>query len=418
MQLYDIFRSIVTNAMLATLLFSLAQPRCRMRTLVAALVAIVTLDLALNIVFYLRNDYTTLGKLDILFFILVGAAVKPLFRETLMQWLFNCLTAMNVYAVVVVLSYYLCGLLPYPEYFITVLRFFLFAGVIILFRRRLRPLYRQAAEHWTVYLFVAASLFLNFAWYFIASSDVERTLQESVVPLLLLILQALFVYLAMFLTLRMNLRDAALREENLKMQADRELTRQRLSLMDETVRQMSIVQHDCRHFNNTLLSLLQQGDVEKATELVQQRSAAFPQKPGCYCQNASVNAAVSYYAELARQRGINCELRLDIPEKLSVDELSLAMAVSNLLENAIQAVSDLPAEKRTVRMIAVNAGQLILELTNPYQGEVLLGAEGIPCSRRKGHGRGTQSVAAFVHQCGGELTYQITDGIFKVRMML
>ena len=150
--------------MLAILLFSLAQPRCRRRTLIAALVAIVTLDLALNIVFYLRNDYTTLGKLDILFFILVGAAVKPLFRETLMQWLFNCLTAMNVYAVVVVLSYYLCGLLPYPEYSITVLRFFLFAGVIILFRKRLRPLYRQAAEHWTVYLFVAASLFLIFPW--------------------------------------------------------------------------------------------------------------------------------------------------------------------------------------------------------------------------------------------------------------
>ncbi len=404
--------------MLAILLFSLAQPRCRRRTLIAALVAIVTLDLALNIVFYLRNDYTTLGKLDILFFILVGAAVKPLFRETLMQWLFNCLTAMNVYAVVVVLSYYLCGLLPYPEYSITVLRFFLFAGVIILFRKRLRPLYRQAAEHWTVYLFVAASLFLNFAWYFIASSDVERTLQESVVPLLLMILQALFVYLAMFLSLKMNLRDAALREENLRMQADRELTRQRLSLMDETVRQMSIVQHDCRHFNNTLLSLLQQGDMEKATEFIQQRSDAFPPKPGCYCQNASVNAAVSYYAELARQRGINCELRLDIPEKLSVDELSLVMAVSNLLENAIHAVSNLPVEKRTVRMIAVNAGQLILELTNPYQGEVLLGSDGAPRSQRKGHGRGTQSVADFVHHSNGELTYQITGGIFKVRMML
>ena len=69
-------------------------------------------------------------------------------------------------------------------------------------------------------------------------------------------------------------------------------------------------------------------------------------------------------------------------------------------------------------MIAVNAGQLILELTNPYQGEVLLGSDGAPRSQRKGHGRGTQSVADFVHHSNGELTYQITGGIFKVRMML
>ena len=69
-----------------------------------------------------------------------------------------------------------------------------------------------------------------------------------------------------------------------------------------------------------------------------------------------MNAAVSYDAELARQQSIACEFRLDIPAKLNVDELSLAMAVSNLLENAINAVSDLPTEKRNIRMIAVHAG--------------------------------------------------------------
>lgn len=418
MQLYDILRSIVTNAMFSALLFTLARPKYRPQTLWAVLVAIVSLDAALNAFFYLRNDYTTLGKLDILFFILVGAAVKPLFRETLMQWLFNCFTAMNVYAVTVILSYYLCDLFPYPHYAMTVLRFLLFATTILLFRKRLSPLYRQVAEHWSVYLFVAASLFGNFAWYFIASDDVERTLTEEVVPLLLLVVLTTLVYLAIFLSLRKTLREAALREENLRMQSDRELTRQRLSMMDEAVRQMSIVQHDRRHFNNTLLSLLRQGESDRATDLIRQQSEALPQKPRSYCQNVSVNAAVSYYAELARQRGVRCELRLDIPEKLDVDELSLAMAVSNLMENAIAASSALPAERRTLRFTAVNAGQLIFELSNPYDGEVALDENGLPISREKGHGKGTQSVANFVKECGGELVYAISDGIFRVRLMI
>ena len=418
MQLYDILRSIVTNAMLVALLFTLARPKYRPRTLGVVMAAIVSVDLALNVFFYLRNDYTTLGKLDILFFILVGVAVKPLFRETLMQWLFNCLTAMNVYAVTVILSYYLCELFPYPQYAIIVLRFLLFAVAILLFRKRLSPLYRQVAEHWSVYLFVAASLFSNFAWYFMASDDVERMLTEDVVPLLLLVLLALLVYLAIFLSLRKTLREAALREENLKMQSDRELTCQRLSLMDETVRQMSIVQHDRRHFNNTLLSLLRQGEADRAADLIRQQSAALPQKPQSYCQNISVNAAVSYYAELARQRGVRCELRLDIPEKLDIDELSLAMTVSNLMENAITAVSALPTEQRTLRFTAVNAGQLIFELRTPYEGEVTLDENGFPVAREEGHGKGTQSVADFVKECGGELAYEISDGLFRVRLMV
>lgn len=418
MMLYDILRSLVTNAMLAALLFTLARPKCRKPMLWVALAVIVALDLALNVFFYSRNDYTTLSKLDIVFFILVGITTKPLFQETLMQWLFNCFTAMNIYAVTVILSYYLCYLFQRPHLAITVLRALFFVAAIALFRRRLRPLYRQAAEHWSVYLFVAAGLFGNFAWYFVASNDVEQMLTEEFAPLLLLVLLVLLVYLAIFLSLRKTLKGAALREENLKMQSDRELTRQRLALMDETVRQMSIAQHDRRHFNNTLLSLLQQGKVDKAADFIRQQSEALPQKPQSYCQNVPVNAAVSYYTELARQQGIRCELRLDIPEKVAVDELSLAMAVANLMENAITAVADLPAKRRELRFTSVNAGQLILELSNPYDGEIELDENGLPVSREEGHGRGSQSVADFVQKCGGELVYGVTDGLFRVRLML
>lgn len=418
MQLCDILRSLVTNTMLVALLFTLAQPKCRQRTLCAVLVSIVALDLAMNIFFYLRNDYTMIAKLDIAFFILVGFATKPLFRETVMQWLFNCFTVMNIYAVTVILSYYLCAPFPHSYYTVIILRALMFAVAILLFRRRLRPLYRQAAEHWSVYLFVAAGLFMNFAWYFFSGEDVRRMLRLNYVPLLLLVLLTVLVYLAVFLSLRKTLYEAALLEENLKIQSDRELTRQRLALMDETMRQMSIVQHDRRHFNNTLLALLRQGETDKSIDFIRQQSDALPQKPQSYCQNIPVNAAISYYAELARQKGIRCDLRLDIPEKLTVDELSLAMTVSNLMENAITAVSVLTSNRRELRFTAVHTGQLILEFSNPFDGEIEWDANGIPVSQEGGHGKGSQSVADFVSKCGGELIYDVSGGVFKVRIMV
>ena len=372
----------------------------------------------MNAFFYLSGDYTTLAALDIVFFILVGAVTKPLFRETAAQWLFNCFTTMNIYAVAVLASYYLCDFFPQPHYATTVLRAMIFSATIFLFHKRLRPLYRQAAEHWGVYLFVAVGLFLNFAYYFVSGDDVEQTLMERFVPLMLLTFVTVLVYLAMFLSLRKTLRESEMREEHLKIQSDRELTRQRLALMDETVRQMSIAQHDNRHFNNTLLALLQQGETDKAAGFIREQSAALPKKPQSYCRNVSVNAAVSYYAQLAHGQGIRCELRLNIPETLSVDELSLAMAISNLMENAINAISLLPSKKRELRFTAVHTGQLIIEMTNPYEGEVILDDYGLPISSKEGHGKGTQSIYDFVKQCGGELVYEVVGGVFKVRMMV
>ncbi len=418
MQLFDIVRSIVTNAMLIILLFTLARPKYKPWTLWTAFFAIVLLDLSLNIFFYLRDDYTTLAMVDIGFFILVGIAVKPLFWDTPMQWLFNCFTAMNLYAVTVVISYYLCDLLPYPYYAITVLRALIFAVAILLFRRYLRPLYRQVAEHWNIYLFVAVGLFANFAWFFASSDDVEATLVDSAVPLLLLVMLTFLVYLAIFLSLRKTLHESALRVENLNMQSDRELTRQRLELMDEAVQRMGIMQHDQRHFNHTLSTLLREGETSQALALLNHQNQTLSQKPRIYCQNVTVNAAVSYYAELAQRQDILCDIRLNIPEALAMDELSLAMAVSNLMENAINAVSDLPEKQRMLNFTAVYTGQLLLELANPFCREVALDENGLPLTLEAGHGRGTKSIAAFVNSCGGELLYQVSDGMFRVRMLL
>jgi len=418
MEFYDILRSLVTNAGLVTLLFTLARPKCRLRTEHLVLIAIVLADFGANLYFYSRGDYTMLAKTDIVFFLLAGVAAKPLFREKAMPWLFNCLTTLNVTAAIIIVSYYLSDLFPYPYYANTALRALMYVALIWLFSARLRPLYRQAAERWGVYLAVSAGIAANFGWYFLSSDDVEAMLQNGRVQLLLLTALAALVYFAVFQSLRENARETALREENLRMLSDRELTRARLALMDESVRQMSIVQHDRRHLGNTLLSLLSAGETEKAAELIRRQSEALPQKPRSYCKNVPVNAAVSYYAEMAGQRGVRCDIRLDIPEKPGVDELSLAMAVSNLMENAINAVSALPAERRELRFTAVCAGQLVMEISNPCDGEAELGADGLPVSHAEGHGRGSQSVAEFVRRCGGELVYETGGGVFTVRVMI
>lgn len=415
----DLMRSFVTTAMLTLLLFTLAQPRYGKKINLAALTSIIVINFAANFYFYLRNDYTALARFDIIFFVLVSIVAKPLFNETIMQWLFNCLTVMNVYGVVVILSYYLCALFPYPYYSITALRLILFISAILVFHKRLRSLYRQAAEHWSIYLLVAGGIFLNFAWYFISDDDVQVMLAHNFVPLLLLILLSVLVYLSVFFSMAKTLRETSLREENIKMQTDRELTRQRLKLMDESVRQMSVVQHDQRHLNAALLELMKNGETEKAAALIKQQTAVLPQKPVRYCDNVAVNAAVSYYTSMAVGRGIRCELRLDIPENLHCSDLSLSMVVSNLMENAIHACEVLdPQRERYISLNAVYTGQLILSVENPYSGTVTLNENGYPISTQANHGMGSESIREFVEGSGGEIFYSTANGVFSVKLLV
>lgn len=414
----DILRAAVSTTMNVVLMLTLLQPKYGKKVTRLAMLGILVLDFGTALYCYLWGNLTLLSRIDLILFAVLCFAVRPLFRDTFMQWLFSYITVQNISDIVIILSFILSRRLPYPAYANSIIRLVLFLAFYVVLKYWVCPLYRKVVEHWNVFFYVTFAIYLAFGYYSVFTDDIVATLTEQRIPLLLLIAVVLTSYGSIFYSMKILSQEAALREENLKIQSDRELTRQRLVLMDETVRQMSIVQHDRRHFNNTLLSLLQQGETDKAADFVRQQSAALPQKPQSYCRNVSVNAAVFYYAQLAHQQGIRCELRLDIPEKLSVDELSLAMAISNLMENTMNAVFLLPAEKRELHFTAVYTGQLILELTNPYEGVVTLDENGLPLSQKEGHGKGGQSVYDFVKKCGGELVYETAGGIFKVRMMV
>ena len=132
-----------------------------------------------------------------------------------------------------------------------------------------------------------------------------------------------------------------------------------------------------------------------------------------------VNAAVCYYATMASEKGISCDIKLNIPKKLSLDGLELAMVVSNLLENAIHGVESLTDENaRKIQFTAIYTGQLLLEIENSYTGKIKTNEDGIPLSEKKGHGIGTQSIVSFAKKWNAELDYIISDKTFKVQMMI
>jgi len=422
----DLLRAVITDVMLVLLLSTMATPKYKSKDIyIIATTIILVANVSANCYFYLAENYTAVFYVDLAMLMVIGIALKPLFADKIMQWCFSYITMVNIYAVVVFLSYMFCDIFPRPIYGNAYLRLILFAVIIFVFHKWVSKLYRKVLDYWHIYILPVISLLACLLSYFFGG-NIEETLNSNYVPLLFVMLLGLSVYISIIHSLKTITEQYVMREENQKMQTEREYLQlaagnmsQRLELMEEVSAQNSRAAHDRRHFNNVLLELLEQGKSGEAASLLQNQNQTAHKVGKVYCENAAVSAAVCHYASLAEQVSIPTEIELDIPKELPVDSLELSMVVSNLMENAIRACGKLPQNRFPyLRFTCRSVGRLLLEMENPCAEDTALDERGYPVASEEGHGTGSRSVIAFAKKYDSELLYRVENGVFRVRLLM
>lgn len=422
----NILRGSVTAVMYVLLLFTLTKSKLGRTSTILITGFVLIINVSSAIWFYVYGDLTSLSRFTIVLFLVVGLAMKPITRQSFMQWSFTFLTSINIAMMVIILSFHLGKLFAYPQYANTVIRFLLYLLVILLFQRYLLPLYRSVVKNWPMFSVLILCIFLNLSYYFYVTDDIQNTLLTAKWPLLFLVVLSLAAYGTVFHSLKRFTAMHTLETENLKNQHERILLSQaastmteRLQLMEQVAYEHSLASHDRRHFNSMLLGLLEQGETAEAITCLRKQNAIKTRASTIYCENKAVNAAVSYYVDMAEQKGIRIEINLSIAEQLTVDSLELALVVANLLENAIHGASQLPQEQaKVIQLSCHQVGRLLLEISNPCLETVQLGPDGLPHSAAEGHGIGTKSIAAFAAKHDAELVYHVQDGQFRVRLLV
>ena len=213
-----------------------------------------------------------------------------------------------------------------------------------------------------------------------------------------------------------------LRSENQKqlLELSARALKERIEVMENYIQDEKVARHDRRHFESMLYSLLQQGKTEKALELLKQKFETEPRYLGRRCENKTVNALLEYSAEMAVKNGIEFDCQIQIPEVLSFDALEFSIALGNLIENAIHGIQKItePEFRKYIKIRGIYKKQFLISIENPCLADVKLNDEGLPFTAEEGHGIGTKSVTEFIEKWNGDIVYDVTDGIFSVRMIL
>ena len=184
-------------------------------------------------------------------------------------------------------------------------------------------------------------------------------------------------------------------------------------------KKMSILRHDTRHHLSVLRTLIQQGETDKALEYLNEVSQTYDDTViKTYCRNEMVNSVLSIYNMRFEEQRIRWEIQVTIGEKLPCSEMMFCAILSNVLENAMHAVQELPQDKRYIELsLSEKVGHLLLMEKNTVRS-VPTFADGVPVTERSGHGLGARSIVYYVEKLSGQYQFFMEDGDFVVRIIL
>lgn len=278
---------------------------------------------------------------------------------------------------------------------------------------------RHTFRHgWTLFALLTGTCYVLLAMVSIYPTVIYERPQDIPAAVLLLVLVAL-TYVTIFLILFEQLRFSESQSRQRIFQAQAVMMSRRVEDMRRAQESMRIERHDMRHHFQTIAGLARRGDCEALLEYIgafQENSGAA--MPRSCCSNPVLDAVLVHAAEQAEAAGIALEMAVQLPAALPTDALDLSIVFANALENAMRAVVQLPEERRRIVCKTVASPRLMIEIANPFEGEVAFSRDGLPLAREHGHGIGTRSIVAFAEKYRAICRFRAENGWFKLQMVI
>lgn len=182
---------------------------------------------------------------------------------------------------------------------------------------------------------------------------------------------------------------------------------------------ISILRHDMRHFLANISTFIDNGETETAqayiSELIDNTEKATMRK---YCKNEIVNMILSSYERQIRNNEIDFQYSIWIPEKLQFSDIDITAILSNGLENAIQAVLPLEPCERYIKFdLHMNDNKLLLSIKNTFAEQPIF-RDGMPQSKERGHGFGTESIRHVSEKLKGNCQFSVNRNLFVLQVIL
>jgi len=198
--------------------------------------------------------------------------------------------------------------------------------------------------------------------------------------------------------------------------------RQTVRSMEESRR----LRHDMRHHLNVLSALNAQGKQKEIADYLKQYGTVCDHLEQRQFSGDSVaDSLLDYYLTRARELGVNTSCRASLRGASGLDAVDMTVLLGNCLENALEALEQLPDSRRSLSVeLSMYHQMLLLKIENSCAGGDVEGGEfedwsAYRSDKRAGEaGTGLRSVTSIAEKYGGGAQFRRFDGVFTTRVFL
>jgi len=180
------------------------------------------------------------------------------------------------------------------------------------------------------------------------------------------------------------------------------------AVLRQEMEETRAVRHDLRHHFTVMKGLLQGKKYDELTDYINEyHTPASSGGPETYTDNNVINILIHHYNVLCGQNGIRFGIRCEITGPLRVSDADLCGALSNLLENAVEACLRIETGPRVIDLGLMNLGDaLVIRVENSTDSNVKKSGGGFMSSKgRDRTGYGLASVHAIAKRYDGIATF-------------
>lgn len=272
------------------------------------------------------------------------------------------------------------------------------------------------------YLWLIPATFYLIWFYYLYSNNSQSSLEIALQPknaffLLFVELGAFLIYYIVTKLLNEFDRNIRLEKQNHMLL----LANLQYENLKEKIAETRHARHDLRHHVAVMTGYLSNGELEKLREYLIGYGRSMPEDSSdIFCNNYAVNLLLTYFAQQAKENGIDFAVHADIPSESGISESDLSALIGNLLENALDACcAQKRGDKRIVFRGRSENGSLLITVDNTYDGEIRQDRDGAFLSAK--HNKpavGLESVSHIAARCGGVFRANWHDGIFYASVRL
>lgn len=284
-----------------------------------------------------------------------------------------------------------------------------------LIKEKVKFVLELSTKFYLIYLFVGFADYIILSIVFLILEEVDK---RELFVCITVSVSILFQYILILLT---TIANEGLKYQHYLNQKYLHVQQENYEYLEYREEETKKFRHDYRNHLNSLQILCKERryyDVQKYIEEISERLNGY----NMYISvcNSFVDAILNYYLQKMNKLNVRFIISGKMPSSCNIVMFDLCTIISNLLDNALEAVEKNKEDDRWIEMtFRYDDLMIYCNIINPYDGELnIFNNKIISKKNSKNHGYGLGNVKRSVELYSGSIDIKTENGMFKVLIAL